>query len=105
MSHREESIGIRVEERGKSIVFSGDTGYTPALADLAANADLLIVECAFPERKMEGHLNLETLLPIIRRANPKRVILSHLYPEWEQYRAPLPAPLLLGEDGMEVDLS
>jgi ribonuclease BN (tRNA processing enzyme) len=105
MSHREESIGIRVEEGGKSVVFSGDTGYTPALEDLAVNADLLVVECAFPERKMAGHLNLETLLPIIGRSNPKRVILSHLYPEWEEYDGSLPIPLLLGEDGMEIDLS
>ncbi len=105
MSHRPESIGIRVEEGGKSVVFSGDTDYTPALAELAAGADLLIVECAFPEQKAKGHLNLETLLPIVRRAKPARVILSHLYPEWEEYGAPLPAPLLLGEDGMELDLS
>jgi ribonuclease BN (tRNA processing enzyme) len=105
MNHREESIGIRVEEAGKSVVFSGDTDYTPALTDLAADADLLVVECAFPERKMKGHLNLETLLPIIGEANPKRVILSHLDPEWEDYKEPLPAPLLLGEDGMEIDLS
>ena len=66
---------------------------------------LLVVECAFPERKMKGHLNLETLLPVVRQAKPKQVILSHLDPEWEKYGAPLPAPLLLGEDGMEIDLS
>jgi len=104
MSHREESIGIRIEEKGKSIVFSGDTDYTPALADLAADADLLVVECAFPARKVTGHLNLEALLRIVRQANPRRVILSHLYPEWEGYDTPLAPPLVLGEDGMEIDL-
>ena len=105
MDHREESIGIRFEEGGKSIVFSGDTDYTPALADLAADADLLVCECAFPTRKVKGHMDLESLLSIVRQANPKRVILSHLYPEWEEYKTPLPSPLLLGEDGMEIDLS
>lgn len=105
MNHREESVAIRVEEGGKSVVFSGDTDYTPALAGLAAGADLLVAECAFPLRKVKGHLNLETLLPLVRQARPKRVILSHLYPEWDDYNAPLPAPLLLGEDGMEIELS
>ena len=104
MSHREESIAIRVEEEGKSVVFSGDTDESPALAELAGNADLLVVECSFPDRRMKGHLDLRTLLPIVRRANPKQVVLTHLAPEWEGYDAPLPAPLVLGEDGMEIEI-
>lgn len=109
MNHRDESIGVRIEEAhtgapGRSVVFSGDTDSTPALAELASGADLLVVECAFPERKVKGHLNLEALLPIVRQARPGKVILSHLYPEWDDFRAPLPAPLLLGEDGMKLDI-
>ncbi len=104
MNHKEESIGVRVEEAGKSVVFSGDTDESPELADLALNTDLLIVECSFPERKEKGHLALRTLLPIVRQANPRRVVLTHLAPEWEGYGATLPAPLLLGEDGMEIDV-
>ncbi len=104
MAHREESIAIRVEEGEKSVVFSGDTGESPELAELAGNADLLVVECSFPDRLMEGHLDLRTLLPIVRRADPKQVVLTHLAPEWERYDAPLPAPLVLGEDGMEIEV-
>jgi ribonuclease BN (tRNA processing enzyme) len=107
VNHREESVAFRIEEVGparKSVVFSGDTDYAPSLAELATGADLLVVECAFPERKVKGHLNLETLLPLVRQASPGKVILSHLHPEWDYYRAPLPAPLLLAEDGMKIDL-
>jgi len=104
MNHKEESIAIRIEEGGKSVVFSGDSDESPALADLAQDADLLVVECSSPERKMRGHLDLRTLLPIVRHANPTRVVLTHLSPEWETYAAALPAPLVLGEDGMEIDL-
>lgn len=104
MKHRDESIGVRIEEKGKSAVFSGDTDYAPGLIKLASGADLLIVECSFPERKAKGHLNLSTLLPIVREAKPKRVLMSHLYPEWEEFTAPLPEPLLLAEDGMEIEV-
>jgi len=104
MVHREESIAVRVEEGGKSVVFSGDTDESPALAQLAADADLLVVECSFPDRKMQGHLDLQTLLPLVAEAKPKQVVLTHLDPEWELYRAPLPAPLILGEDGMEIEI-
>ncbi len=104
MAHREESIAIRIEEGEKSVVFSGDTGESPELAELARNADLLVVECSFPDRLREGHLDLRTLLPIVRRANPRQVVLTHLAPEWERYDSPLPAPLVLGEDGMEIEV-
>ena len=104
MVHRKESIGVRIEERGKSVVFSGDTDYAPALAALAAHADPLVVECSFPEQKVRGHLNLPALLTIVREAKPKRVIMSHLTPAWEEFHGALPAPLLLGEDGLNVEL-
>jgi ribonuclease BN (tRNA processing enzyme) len=104
MVHRPESIGVRIEERGKRVVFSGDTDYSPALAALAADADLLVVECSFPEQKVRGHLNLPTLLTVVREARPKRVIMSHLSPVWEEFRGVLPPPLLLGEDGLTMEL-
>jgi hypothetical protein len=31
-------------------------------------------------------------------------VLTHLSPEWERYDTPLPAPLVLGEDGMEIEV-
>jgi ribonuclease BN (tRNA processing enzyme) len=104
MKHNDESIGVRIESESKSTVFSGDTDYCSALTRLASNADLLIVECSFPEKKVEGHMNLPTLLPLIEKAKVGRTLLSHLYPEWDKFSSPLPAPFMLAEDGMEIDL-
>ncbi len=103
-NHRDESIAARIEEKGKAVVFSGDTGYSPELVTLASHADLLVAECAFPHSKVKGHLDLPTLTRIVREAQPRQVILSHLYPEWEEFRSPLPPPLLLGEDGIEMEI-
>jgi len=104
VNHREESIGVRLEENGKSAVFSGDTGYSLSLIDLASRADVLVVECSRPTERMDGHLNLPSLLEIVDQARPRRVIMTHLFPEWEQFSGCLPAPLLSGEDGMEIEL-
>jgi len=103
MQHNNESIGARVEDR-KSVTFSGDTDYSKNLVNLAADTDLLVSECSFPERKVEGHLNLETLQKIVEQAHPRRVLLSHLYPDWDDFRGILHAPYLLGEDGMEIEV-
>ena len=103
MEHNNESIGVKIEE-DKSIVFSGDTDYTQNLIKLARGIDLLIVECSFPEKKANGHLNLAMVQKVVDQAKPRRVILSHLYPDWDSYNGVLQAPLLLGEDGMEIEI-
>ncbi len=109
--HNPESIALRITEakigdrdRENSIVFSGDTGYSKELVALADGADLMVSECSFPERKVQGHLNLADLQRIVEEARPHRVILSHLYPEWESFGGILHAPLLLGVDGLEMEL-
>jgi ribonuclease BN (tRNA processing enzyme) len=103
MEHNNESIGVRIEER-KSITFSGDTDYSQNLIELAKETNLLVVECSFPEKKVNGHLNLATLQKVVDQAKPMRVILSHLYPEWDNFSGVLHAPYLLGEDGMEIEV-
>ncbi|HPP05877.1 MAG TPA: ribonuclease Z, partial [Syntrophorhabdaceae bacterium] len=86
--HNKESIAVKITYR-KSVVFSGDTSFSRNLIKLADNADLLIIECSFPQREVKGHLNLTTLERIIKKARPKRVILSHLYPDWEHFKGVL----------------
>jgi ribonuclease BN (tRNA processing enzyme) len=103
VNHNRESIGLRIEDE-KSVAFSGDTGFSRNLIKLAYEADLLVVDCSFPERKVKGHLNLSVLEKIVNKARPARVIVSHLYPEWEDFRGILHTPYLMAEDGMEIEL-
>ena len=103
VNHNPESIAIRIDEK-RSITFSGDTDVSPNLIRLAGKTDTLVAECAFPERKVKGHLNLAVLDRIVQKAQPKRVILTHLYPDWDDWPGVLHAPYLLGEDGMEMEV-
>lgn len=103
VNHNKESIAIRIEKE-KDVVFSGDTDYSTNLIKIAQKSDVLVVDCAFPERKVKGHLNLSVLDKIVKKAMPKKVLLSHLYPEWEDYKGVLHEPYLLAEDGMEISL-
>ena len=48
--HTPEALAWRVETRaGETLVYSGDTGETPAVAELASGVDLFLCECSFPE--------------------------------------------------------
>jgi ribonuclease BN (tRNA processing enzyme) len=101
VNHNKESIGISIEKE-KKVVFSGDTDYSRNLTKIAYKADILITECSFPERKVKGHMNLNVLKKVVEKAQPERVIISHLYPEWDTFKGVLHSPYLLAEDGMEI---
>ncbi len=103
MNHNPESIGVRISDN-HSVTFSGDTDYTKNLGRLARHTDLLVTECAFPEKKVKGHMNLATLGRVVEEAKPGKVVLSHLYPDWETYNGVLYAPYLLGVDGLEIEV-
>ncbi|MFZ5479175.1 MAG: MBL fold metallo-hydrolase [Myxococcota bacterium] len=67
---------------GFRVVFSGDTGYSDNLAKLARGADVLVTECGVsrPDPWM-SHLTPEDVTAIVDAARPKRVVLTHLYPD------------------------
>ena len=83
--HTDESHAIHLrDERGKTLVYSADTGFAETFAAFANMVDLLILECSYPKDKpVEKHLELAEAMYLIRKAHPKRVILTHLYPEWD----------------------
>lgn len=87
LEHSDHSIGFRVTAPGgKAVAYSGDTDYCPNLILLAREADLLILECSFPDdRKVEGHLTPSLAGRVAREAGCKRLLLTHLYPPCDDY--------------------
>ena len=83
--HTRESLALRLtDESGASLVYTSDTGYTEALAKFAEGVDLFMMECSFHRNKpIETHLELKDAMQLAQRAAPRRVLLSHLYPEWD----------------------
>ncbi|PYS50622.1 MAG: hypothetical protein DMF68_06555 [Acidobacteria bacterium] len=83
--HTRESLAIRLTEAdGTSLVYTSDTGYTDALATFARGVDLFLMECSFPRNKpVETHLELKDAMLLALKAGPRKVMLSHLYPEWD----------------------
>jgi len=83
--HTPESLAIRLTDNdGASLVYSSDTGYSQELALFAREVDLLILECSFWRNKPTAkHLQLDEAMRIARLAEPRRLLLTHLYPEWD----------------------
>ncbi len=84
--HTDESRAIQLQDReGKTLVFTADTGFTKALGAFAKNVDLFLMECSFVKDKpVETHLELSEAIYLARYSKAKRVMLTHLYPEWDE---------------------
>lgn len=114
---RMPSLAYRLEEGGRSIVYTGDTGYDTRLTELARGADLLVSECSFPDGSdAEGHLTPSLVGRIAAEAAVEAVLLVHLYPM--QFRHPSSAaivtdsvrrsfdgPVAIAEDGLEIEVA
>lgn len=79
--HDAGALHVRIEVGGRAVVFSGDTGPSDALVDLARDADLLICECAARAPKPDrGHLTPDDLATLVLAARPRATWVTHLYP-------------------------
>lgn len=83
--HSPESHAIHIRDGSETIVYAADTGLDAALATLANGVDLFILECSFVKNKpAQKHLELAEAMYLIRKAKPKRAMLTHFYPEWDE---------------------
>ncbi|MBC2711155.1 MAG: MBL fold metallo-hydrolase [Desulfosarcina sp.] len=112
VAHRPESLAYRiVDADDKALVYSGDTDVCDGLAVIAADADLMICESAFPDdQKVDGHLTPSLAGKIAQAAGVKRLVLTHFYPVCEdadienQCRTTYNGQIILAQDLMTIDL-
>lgn len=111
--HTEESLAIRLrDENNKTLVYTADTGYAKTVGELARGADLLVMECSFFKNKpVQTHLELSDAMRLVRFAKPKKVVLTHLYPEWdaidfekESKKFSPPCAVTLARDGENFEI-
>ena len=83
--HTSESHAIHIRDGEITLVYTADTGFDESLATLANRVDLFILECSFVKDKpAQKHLELAEAIHLIRKAKPKRAMLTHFYPEWDE---------------------
>jgi len=110
--HTRESLAIRLTNSdNKIVVYSADTGVSDELATFARGADLFILECSFYQAKpVETHLNLVEAIGIAQIAEPRRLLLTHLYPEWDELNLEVkareiwPGETLAASDGLRIEV-
>lgn len=113
MAHPVPAFAFRVAAGGRTLVYSGDTGPTQALVDLARGADLALFEASFltdPDNPVDLHLTAAQAGAHATEAGVARLLLTHLV-AWNdpgqtlaQCRATFDGELALAAPGMVVEL-
>lgn len=82
VQHGIETLAFRFVADGKTLVFSGDTAPCDNIVEIAKDADVLVIECSFPESSgvKNGHCIPSQVGKIASEAAVKKVILTHLFP-------------------------
>ena len=100
---RYKSLAFRIEIAGRTIVFSGDTGWTEELVPFAAGADLFLCECTYFESShLAFHLNYPQLEKERERFQVKRMVLTHLGREVLDRGSEI--GMEMASDGMRIEI-
>ncbi|HEX3778392.1 MAG TPA: MBL fold metallo-hydrolase [Pseudonocardiaceae bacterium] len=115
LKHVRTNCGIRVESPTGTLVYSGDTGMTPALVELAAGADVLLCEATFsePDRSEHGHLAAAEAGQVAAEAGVGELVLTHFASTEPQWLASLPraaatefdGPIRLAAPGLRIPVT
>jgi ribonuclease BN (tRNA processing enzyme) len=109
--HTKESLALRLkDEDSKLFVYTSDTGFSENLALFANNAALLLMECSYRRNKtVQKHLELADAMRVAHDSAPAKVVLTHLYAQWDnidlaaEARALWSGQTIEAKDGLRVE--
>jgi ribonuclease BN (tRNA processing enzyme) len=113
--HTPESVALRIESGagGPTLAYTGDTGPDEGLASFFQGVDLLIAECSLPDDRVgDNHLSPSRVARLARRAGARRLVATHIYPQFRHAAdvgslisaAGYAGPVELAREGLTIDL-
>jgi ribonuclease BN (tRNA processing enzyme) len=109
LPHFVPNLGFRVEVEGRVVAYTGDTGPSDALHDLARDADLFVCEAMRPPGVLGDRarflLSAEEAGRFAHEAGARRLLLTHFQPGSDRPRArteaarEFPHEVLLADEG------
>jgi ribonuclease BN (tRNA processing enzyme) len=109
--HTPESLAARIENRGRSLGYTGDTGYCEDLVSFFSGADVLISECSLREPGPDKrHLSIAEAARLANRASVAKLVVTHFYFDVDEaeVKAELErgydGEVVIGRDGLSVEV-
>jgi ribonuclease BN (tRNA processing enzyme) len=99
---RDLCLALKVRIGGKTIAFTGDTGWVDELIGFAAGADLFLCECTYFDNPLGVHLSYPLLESRRQEFDVKRMMLTHIGREVLEHSSQI--NMELAADGMKVEV-
>jgi ribonuclease BN (tRNA processing enzyme) len=99
---RDVCLALKIEIGGKTIAFSGDTGWVDELITFTTGADLFLCECTYFDNPLGVHLSYPLLETKRKNFEVKRMLLTHVGREVLERSSQL--KIELAADGMRVEV-
>ena len=97
------TYGLRVTNGSASLAYSGDSGPSERLAELAHGVDLFVCEATLLRGELDGplrgHLSVDEAVESFRASGAKRLLLTH-----RPHELPAPDGYQLAYDGLELEV-
>jgi ribonuclease BN (tRNA processing enzyme) len=97
------TYGLRVEAGGRTLAYSGDSGPSDALVELAREADVFLCEATLERGELDGeprgHLDADEACAAYAAAGARRLLLTH-----RPYELALAHGLEQAHDGMRLEI-
>jgi ribonuclease BN (tRNA processing enzyme) len=97
------TYGLRVSNGDQTLAYSGDSGPSDALAELARDSDLFLCEATLERGEFDGvprgHLSADEAVEAFEASGAKRLLITH-----RPHELPLPAGLEQARDGLELEV-
>lgn len=98
-----ETYGFRVTNGAATLAYTGDTGPSERIAELARDADLLVCEATLAHGEADGeprgHLSADEAIAAYTASGARRLLLTHRPSELES-----PPDVELAHDGLELEV-
>jgi ribonuclease BN (tRNA processing enzyme) len=95
-------LGYRLEVDGRTILYSGDSGWTETFVTEARGADLFLCECSTFDTRLEIHVAYTEIAARARDLGCRRLVLTHLGSETLRHLADI--TLECARDGQTIEL-
>jgi ribonuclease BN (tRNA processing enzyme) len=94
------SLGLRLADEAHTLVYSGDTAWTPSLLAASSGADLFLCECSTFAAEVPGHIRYVEIEQYRRSFECRDLVLTHLGREMRARSTDVAEPL--ASDGMQL---
>lgn len=109
--HTGESLAVRIDSGGRSVCYTGDTGYSEEVAGFFNKASAMVSECSYrTPRPGVAHVSTSEVARMAAIAQAARLIVTHFYFDvnYEELKRELQThfsgEVIIGKDGLGIEV-